>query len=153
MRTCSWGNELMQGSISQDPFYQNRQTAASNIRKQLLRFRIINPLDQQKHSYAGNPYISFTETRLYGDEIIIRVDGIDKNVPQRDFVTAIRLLRKHVFRGTKIDELNTQTPWITEITAQPLRFIKQQMDSKKDVKPIDWLYMLERAVDPDGQIP
>lgn len=145
------GNEIVQGSISQDPFLQSRQTAAANIRDQLLRFNILNPLNQQRHAANTNPYVACTETRLTGDEVIIRVDGIDRTKPQLEFVATIRLLRKNLYRGERIEDLSTQTPWVTEVTAQPLRFIKQQMEARRDVQSFDWLYMLERAVDPDGR--
>jgi hypothetical protein len=146
------GNEIMQGSISQDPFLQSRQTAAAGIREQLLRFKIINPLDQQKHALNSNPYVAFTETRLAGDDVIIRVDGIDKTKSRQDFVSTIRVLRKNMYRGERIENLSTQTPWVTEVTAQPLRFIKQQTEARKDISGLDWLYMLERAVDPEGRL-
>ncbi|HWA09664.1 MAG TPA: hypothetical protein VG838_09460 [Opitutaceae bacterium] len=146
------GNEIVRGSISQDPFLQGRQTAAAGIRDQLLRYKILNPLDQQKHAANSNPYVAFTETRLAGDDVIIRVDGIDRTKSRQDFVDTVRVLRKNMYRGERIEDLSTQTPWVTEITAQPLRFIKQQMEARKDVSGLDWLYMLERAVDPDGRL-
>lgn len=145
------GNEILRGSISQDPFLQSRQTAAANIREQLLRFHILNPLNQQKHSSSANPYAACTETRLAEEGVIIRVDGIDRTQPRPEFVATIRLLRKNLYRGERIEDLSTHTPWVTETTAQPLRFIKQQMESRPDVQNLDWLYMLERAVDPDGR--
>jgi hypothetical protein len=37
------------------------------------------------------------------------------------------------------------------MTAYPLRFIRQQMSSNRRISALDWLYMLERAVDPHGQ--
>ncbi len=146
------GNEIVQGSISQDPFLQSRQAAAASIREQWLRFKILNPLDQQKHAANSNPYVAFTETRLVGDDVIIRVDGIDKTKSRLDFVSTIRVLRKNIYRGERIENLSTQTAWVTEVTAQPLRFIKQQMESRKDIAGLDWLYMLERAVNPDGRL-
>jgi hypothetical protein len=145
------GNEILQGSISQDPFLQSRQTAAANIREQLLRFKILSPLDQQKHATHTNPYLAVTETRLAGEDVIVRVDGIDRNRPRAEFVATIRLLRKNIYRGERIEDLSTQTPWVTETTAHPLRFIKQQMEAHRDVQGLDWLYMLERAVDPEGR--
>jgi hypothetical protein len=145
------GNTLMQGAISQDPFAQSRQVAAAHIRKYYLRFKIISPMDQQKNAAIGNPYVAFTEMKLEGEDTIIRVDGIDRPSSRKDFVTTIRMLRRSLYRGARIEELNTHSPWVTEETAQPLRFIKQQMESRKEVPAIDWLYMLERAVDPDWQ--
>lgn len=145
------GNEVLQGAISQDPFMQSRQTAASQIRQQLVKYKLINPMDQQRNASIGNPYVSFTETRLDGADILVRVDGIDKKYSRTDFTGAIHLLRKHMYRGERIENLSTQTPWITEITAQPLRFIKLQSEARRDVSAMDWLYMLERAVDPDGR--
>jgi hypothetical protein len=146
------GNEIMQGSISQDPFLQSRQTSAAIIRRHLLRYKIINPLDQLKNASVSNPYVAFTETRFAGDEVIIHVDGIDKTKSREDFVQTVRVLRKNMYRGERIENMNTQTPWVTEVTAQPLRFIKQQMEARKDIASLDWLYMLERAIDPDGRV-
>ncbi|MES1167344.1 MAG: hypothetical protein ABUL68_05015 [Pseudomonadota bacterium] len=145
------GNEIVRGSISQDPFLQSRQNAAASIREQLLRFKIINPLDQQRAAEA-NAYAAFTETRFAGDDVIIHVDGIDKIKFRRDFVDTIRLLRRKMYRGERIENLSTLTPWVTEVTAQPLRFIKQQMEARREIAGLDWLYMLERAVDPEGKL-
>jgi hypothetical protein len=145
------GNEIMQGSISQDPFLQSRQNAAASIREQLLRFKIINPLDQQKAAQP-NAYAAFTETRFAGDDVIIHVDGIDKTKSRRDFVDTIRLLRRKMYRGERVENLTTLTPWVTQVTAQPLRFIKQQMEARREIAGLDWLYMLERAVDPEGKL-
>jgi len=144
-------NDLTLGAISQDPFYQKRQSAAAQIRNLLIKFQIINPLDQQKQTGATNPYASFTDTKFKGDEIIMRIMGVDMTASRRDFITAIRLMRKNMYLGAKAESMTTQAPWITDVTAHPLRLIKQQMDSNREISALVWLYMLERAADPDAR--
>ena len=42
---------------------------------------------------------------------------------------------------------DTQAPWLSEEIAQPCRFIKQRVDSHRELTPPDALFMLERAVE------
>ena len=42
---------------------------------------------------------------------------------------------------------DTQVPWMNDEIAHPFRFIKQCVDSHRELMPMDTLYMLERAVD------
>jgi hypothetical protein len=144
-------NDLTRGSVSTDPFFQARQTAASQIRNYLVRWHMINPIDQQRGAATNNPYAYLTESRFEGDEVILHIDGIERALGKSGFLDALRMIRKNVYRGARLEEVNTETPWITEMTAYPLRFIRQQMSSNRRISALDWLYMLERAVDPHGQ--
>jgi len=144
-------NDLIRGSLSKDPFFQARQTAASQIRSYLIRCHMINPIDQQKGPTTNNPYASFTELRFAGDEVILYIDGIDQTLGKSDFLNALRMIRKNVYRGARLEDINTETPWMNEKTAYPLRFIRQQMSANPGLSALDLLYMLERAVDPEGR--
>ncbi len=145
-------NDLTRGSVSKDPFFAARQTAASQIRNYLIRCHLINPIDQQKGGAKNNPYAVLTDIRIEGDEVKLHVDGIDQTIGTSNFLGALRTIRKHVCRGARINEVATGTPWITETTAYPLRFVKQQMSSGLGLPALDLLYMLERAADPDGEL-
>jgi hypothetical protein len=145
-------NDLTRGSVSKDPFFQARQTAASQIRNYLIRCHMINPIDQQKGAVKNNPYAYLTDIRVEADEVMLRVDGLDQRIGTSNFLTAIRTIRKHVSRGVRLNEVVTGTPWITETTAYPLRFVRQQMSSGLGLPALDLLYMLERAADPDGEL-
>ena len=72
------GNDLTRGSVSKDPFFQARQTAASQIRNHLIRYHMINPIDQQEGAATNNPYAYVTEIRFRGDEVVLHIDGIDQ---------------------------------------------------------------------------
>jgi hypothetical protein len=144
------GNDLTLGSVSKDPFFQARQTAASQIRSHLMRCHMINPFDQQKGAATNNPYVHLTEIRLNGDEVVLRVGGIDQAIGRSDFLSAVRRIRKNVYRGSRLREVNTDTPWMTEEIGYPLRFVRQLLSSNPTLSDLDLLYMMERAVDPNG---
>jgi hypothetical protein len=144
------GNDLTRGSVSKDPFFQARQTAASQIRNHLIRCHMINPIDQQKGAATNNPYIYLTEIRLKGDEVVLHVEGIERTLGRSEFLGALRRIRKNVYRGSRLEDVNTDTPWMTEATGYPLRFIRQQMSSNPMSSAQDILYMMERAVDSGG---
>jgi hypothetical protein len=144
------GNDLTRGSVSKDPFFQARQTAASQIRNHLMRCHMINPIDQQKGAATNNPYVHLTEIRLKGDEVALHVDGIDRTLGRSEFLSALRRIRKNVYRGSRLEEVNSETPWMTEEIGYPLRFVRQQMSSSPALSSLDLLYMMERAVEPNG---
>jgi hypothetical protein len=144
------GNDLTLGSVSKDPFFQARQTAASQIRNHLIRCHMINPFDQQKGAATNNPYVHLTEIRLTGDEVVLHVGGIDQTLGRSEFLSALRRIRKNVYRGSRLKEVNTDTPWMTEEIGYPLRFIRQQLVANPTLSDLDLLYMMERAVDPNG---
>ncbi|HEY1794321.1 MAG TPA: hypothetical protein VGG34_15510 [Opitutaceae bacterium] len=144
------GNDLTRGSVSKDPFFQSRQTTASQIRNHLVRCHMINPIDQQKGAATHNPYAYLTDVRLKGNEVILRVDGIDQAIGTSEFLGALRKIRKNVNRGARLEEVDTHTPWMTDEIGYPLRFIRGQISSNPAISALDMLYMIERAVDPDG---
>jgi len=92
---------------------------------------MINPIDQQKGSATTNPYIYLTEIRLKGDEVVLHVEGIERTLGRSEFLGALRRIRKNVYRGSRLEDVNTDTPWMTEATGYPLRFIRQQMSSTR----------------------
>jgi hypothetical protein len=140
-------NEIVTGSLSRDPFLQTRQNAAVDIRNQLLRFQIINPLDQQKNLAIPNPYAPYLEVVGAGDQITAPIDGANVNFSRDQFVAAIHAIRRNLYRGQAFSGFDTQVPWMREEIAYPFRFIKQRLDSRRDLAPLDGLYMLERAVE------
>lgn len=139
---------MLQGSVSQNPFYQTRQTAAANIHRELVFFQLINPLDQLRNTAAINPYAAYMEITLDGDTIMAPMDGSTCRLECRHFIDAIRSIRRNLYRGEQFDNLNTHSPWMTEAIALPFRFIKQRIASKPDVTPMVALALLERAASP-----
>jgi hypothetical protein len=139
-------NEIVSGGLSRDPFLQSRQDAAGEIRNTLLRFQLINPIDQQKNTAIANPYAVFLEIVVAGDEITAPIDGVAVAVPRATFLEAIHSIRRNLYRGEQFTSFDTQAPWMHEKIAYPFRFIKQRIDSRTDLAPMDTLYMLERAV-------
>lgn len=140
-------NEIVKGGLSRDPFLQSRQNAAAEVRQLLLRFHLINPMDQQKNTAIANPYAVHLEVFGHGDQITALIDGTAVNVPRQDFLQAIHTIRRNLHRGARFDSFDTQAPWMTKAIAHPFRFIKQRVDSHRELIPLDALYMLERAVE------
>jgi hypothetical protein len=141
------GNEMTRGSLSHDPFIQTRQTAAASIRDYLVKQKILNPLDQQKHTDVTNPYVALTELRRKGRDFILRVDGRDHESMGSHFIETIHRVRRQIYRGIETKEIGTSAPWVTEDRAYPLRFILQRSGDQNNIPVLIWLYMLERAMD------
>jgi len=139
-------NNLVRASLSHDPFLQSRQDAAAGIRRQLLRFHVINPLDQQRNSAITNPYAAYLELVREGEIVSAPIDGLTISMPCRNFLQAIRSIRRNLYVGGQLGRFNTQVPWVTAEIAHPFRFIKQKLEARPDLAPLDGLYMLERAV-------
>jgi hypothetical protein len=139
-------NEIVKGGLSRDPFLQSRQDAAGEIRNILLRFQLINPIDQQKNLGITNPYAVHLEVVVAGDEVKLPIDGIAVAVARRSFVDTIHQIRRNLYRGEAFESFDTQAPWMNATIAYPFRFIKQRIDSRSDLAPMDALYMLERTV-------
>lgn len=139
-------NEILRGGISRDPFLQGRQAAAAEIRSYLTRFRLINPLDQQKNTAITNPYAAFLEITVSGENVLLPIDGVSVPVLREHFVRAIHSIRRNLYRGGELGEFGTQSPWVTREIAYPFRFIKQRIESRRDLPAMDVLYLLERAV-------
>ena len=55
--------------------------------------------------------------------------------------------RRNLYRGDEFKSIDTQVPWMREEIAYSFRFIKQRLDSRRDLGTMDGLYMLERAVE------
>ena len=139
-------NEMVLGGLSGDPFLQSRQDSAAEIRNTLLRFQIINPIDQQKNTAVKNPYAVYLEVVFFKDEITAPIDGIAIAVPRVNFLNALHTIRRNLSRGESFDRFDTQSPWMNQAIAYPFRFIKQRVDSHPELAVLDTLYMLERAV-------
>jgi hypothetical protein len=143
-------NEIVQGALSRDPFLQKRQDAAADIRNLLIRYHVINPMDQQKNTAITNPYAALMDVRRTGDQISTPIDGNQVNVPRRNFTGAIRAIRRNLYRGGAFESFHTQLPWINEEIAYSFRFIKSRLESRRDLPVMDGLFMLERAVERRG---
>ena len=139
-------NEIVKAGLSRDPFLQNRQDAAAEIRHTFIRFHVINPLDQQKNLAITNPYAAFLEIIREDETITAPIDGINIPLPRGQLLEAIRQFRLSLGRGETPGSLNTHTPWVNQEIAYAVRFIKQQLDAHRDLAPLDLLYMLERSV-------
>jgi len=139
-------NELLKSSLSSDPFLQSRQDAATGIHNVLVRFHIVNPLDQQKNTAPVNPYAAYMEVFQNGDQIMANIDGHSVAVAQDMLIGTVKLIRRNLYSGGPISECNTQAPWVTPDIAHPLRFIRGRLEARKELSPLDGLYMLERSV-------
>jgi len=140
-------NDLVKAGLSRDPFLQSRQDAASKIRSTLLRLQMINPIDQQRNTAITNPYAVCLEIVGSGDTITAPINGTSVALSRQNFLKALRAIRRNLYRGESFGSLDTQAPWITAEIAYPFRFIKQRVDSRRELAPLDALYMLERAVE------
>lgn len=138
-------NEMVLGELSRDPFLQSRQDAASEIRNILLRFQLINPIDQHKNVAISNPYAVFLDVIVSGEEVLVPIDGNAVPVPRAHFLNAIHAIRRNLYRGEKFSSFDTQSPWMNGTIAYSFRFIKQGIESRADLSVMDLLYMFERA--------
>ena len=140
-------NEIVKAGLSRDPFLQARQDAAAEIRNLLLRFQLINPIDQQKNIAITNPYAVYLDVIKDGDQITVPIAGSPITQPTQDFLRAIHVVRRNIYRGEQFSKFDTQAPWMSREIAYPFRFIKQQTDIHRELTTMDALYMLERAVE------
>ncbi|MSU49582.1 MAG: hypothetical protein EXS37_10925 [Opitutus sp.] len=140
-------NEIVRGALSRDPFLQSRQDAAGEIRNTLLRFHLINPIDQHKNTAIANPYAGYLEVVVVGDEVSLPIDAIAVAVPRPDYLNAIHTVRRNLYRGEQFGDFDLQATWMNQKIAYPFRFIKQRVDARTDLAVMDTLYMLERAVE------
>lgn len=140
-------NEIVKAGLSRDPFLQSRQDAAVEIRNLLLRYQLINPIDQQKNITITNPYAVDMEVVVEGDQLTLPIGGNPITVPREKFLEGIYTIRRNLYRGEDFSSFDTQAPWMKADIAYAFRFIKQRVDTRSDLAPMDALYMLERAVD------
>lgn len=139
-------NESMRGSLSHDPFLRTRQSAAAEIRNLLVRFHLINSLDQQKNTAIRNPYRAYFDIIEADGIVSLVVDGTVGTARAGQVLNAIRTVRRQYYFGEAIEQMNTQSPWVTDEIAQPLRFVKQRLELRREIPVLDGLYMLERAL-------
>ncbi|MDO8544579.1 MAG: hypothetical protein Q7S40_29410 [Opitutaceae bacterium] len=140
-------DEIVAGTLSRDPFLRTGQIAASDIRSVLIRFHVISPLDQRTNTTITNPYQAYMEIVREGGKIIASIGGITTALPRESFVDAIRSTRRDLYLGSEFSKIDTQVPWMRDEIASSFRFIKQRLESRRDLSAMDGLYMLERAVE------
>jgi hypothetical protein len=139
-------NEVFSGALSRDPFLQTRQKAAGEIRSCLVRFHVINALDQAKSTAIANPYAAYLDIARAGDQVSALVDGVTLALPCTGLITGIHAVRRNLYRGEQFSRIDTQAPWMDEEVARAFRFIRQRLDLRRELSPLDGLYMLERSV-------
>lgn len=138
-------NEIVKSGLSADPFLQSRQDATATMRNVLVRFHVINPLEQHKNVSISNPYAAFLGLAVEADRVLLSVDAIKTAVTRDRFIDAIHAVRRRLYAGEPFDSFDTQAPWMTETIAHPFRYIRQQVTSRSEFTALDTLYMLERA--------
>ena len=138
-------NEIVKSGLSADPFLQSRQDATAAIRNVLLRFHVINPLEQHKNVSITNPYAAFLGLAVEAGRVLLSVDAIKTAVPRDRFIAAIHAVRRRLYAGEPFESFDTQAPWMTESIAHPFRFIRQQVATRSEFAAMDTLYLLERA--------
>ncbi len=139
-------NEIVKSGLSRDPFLQTRQDATAEIRNILIRFFVISPMDQLKNTGISNPYAAHLEVSYSHDHIKASIDGIQCAIKRENYLDAIHSIRAKLYRGESFESFGTQSPWMTPEIANPFRYIRERLNKRHDLKPLDALYMLERAV-------
>ena len=140
-------NEAMSGAVSRDPFLASRQSAAIEMRSLLVEFCVINSLDQQKNTAINNPYAAYMEIIGQGEEVVLPLDGLNIPTARKNFIQAIHAIRRNLYQGGEFESFDTQAPWIGSDIAHSFRFIKARLELHRDLRPLDGLVMLERAVE------
>jgi hypothetical protein len=138
--------DVVMDDSSIDPFDCNRREGAGEVRELLTRFHVISTLDQQINTGITNPYASFVDLACKEDRVIVPVDGAMVRLRHDHFLEAIRAIRRQLYAGAEFANLTTLDGWVTDSMALPFRFIKQRLVARGDIAPLDWLYIIERAV-------
>jgi hypothetical protein len=141
-------NNILRYERSDEPVARSRRQAADEIRRILTLFHLINPLDLEKNADIGNPYAAWLGITCAGDRITAPNDRTMVMMLRRHVLAAIRATRKRLYRGEDFESFDTMAPWITEEVAYPFRYIKQRHQLRRDIAPMDWLYVFERAIHP-----
>jgi hypothetical protein len=139
-------NELTKGTASSDPFFMGRHSAGSAIRQQLIDDKILNPLDQHKHSDVKNPYTTLMRLRFNQGELLMRIDGIEQTTSVTAFRETLIKIRRRLYRGIDVLDMDSRVPWAVDDVAYHLRFVRQQITDNPGRDVLEVLYMLERAV-------
>jgi hypothetical protein len=139
--------EMMGGGRPQDQFLQIRQDAAREIHGSLLRFEVIKANVPLKHGVLANPYADYLRLSAEGVLVAVQMDGVLVNLSRARYLRAIRMIRRRLYDGEEFSTFNTQEPWVSGEIAASVRFIRQRIESRSELSPMDSLYMLERAVE------
>jgi hypothetical protein len=140
-------DEIGRGTLSRDPFLKAGQIAAADIRNVLIRFHVINPLDQGTNTTITNPYRAYMEIIHEGGQIIAPIGGRTIALRRETFVDTIRLTRRNLYWGSAFSKIDMQASWMREEIVTSFQFIKQRLESRRDLSAMDGLYMLEKAVE------
>lgn len=140
-------NELVKSRVSADPFLQSRQDASADIRQRLVRFHVINAMEQSRSPADTNPYAATLGVARTGAQVELPVDGLKSSVATDSLRAAIHAVRRRLYVGEPFDGMDTQVPWMTDEIALPFRYLKQQTTSQHGFSAFDLLYMLERAIE------
>ncbi|WP_221030389.1 hypothetical protein [Actomonas aquatica] len=144
-------NELTSGNVSQDPFLLNRQTAASGLRRHLIDAKILNPLDQRKHTEATNPYAQIVRLRAQTDgRVLLRMDGNDQPTTATSLHESLLKIRQRENRGIDALAPGSRAPWAVDDRAYHLRFVRNLIAEHPHLRPADVLHMVERALPTSG---
>lgn len=138
--------DVVMDDSSVDPFDCNRREGAGDVRELLTRFHVISTLDQQANTAITNPYASFVGVTCKDDRVVVPVDGAMVRLRRDHFVAAIRAVRRQLYAGADFANLTTLDSWVTDAMALPFRFIKQRLAIRGEIAPLDWLFIIERAV-------
>ena len=140
-------DEIGPGTMSRDPFPNAAQTAAADIRSMLIRFHIINPLDQGTNTTIANPYQAYMEIIREGGHILAPISGNTIALSRETFVDAIRSTRRNLRWGSPVSKIDPPAPGKRDELALAFEFIRQRLESRRELSALDGLYMLERAVE------
>jgi hypothetical protein len=139
-------SDILRDELSSDPVAQHRREGATEIRRLLTRFHVINSLDQQSNNAIENPYAAFVDIACNDERVVVPVDGAMVRLLREHFSLAIRATRRRLYAGAEFEKLSTMDPWVTDAMALPFRFLKQRLALRRDLSPMDWLYIAERAI-------
>jgi hypothetical protein len=139
-------NDLLKIEQTNEPAARARQDAAVEVHRLLTRFHLINSLEQDKNQGITNPYVAYLDITAAGDRVVVPVDNALVRLSRVHVLNAVRSIRKQLYRGDEFETFDTLAPWITDEVALPFRFIKQQFAIRKESVPLDWLYIIERAI-------
>ena len=143
----SFEDEIEPVILTRDPLLKAGQIAAIDIRNVLIRFQVINPLDHGTNTTITNPYRAYMEIVREGGQIIAPIGASPIALRREIFVDAIRLTRRNLYWGSALSKIDTPVPWMREEIMSSCQFIKQRLESRRELSAMDGLYILERAVE------
>lgn len=142
--------EIVDDLIKQDPpkdsVGRNRHEGAQEVHRTLTRFHLISPIDQEKNTAIANPYAAFVDVASKDERVVLPVDGAMVRLLREHVMAAIHATRRQLNAGKAFDQLKAMDSWVTDSMALPFRFLKQRLLARGDIDPMDWLYIVERAI-------